>query len=101
MLFDPAFQDELASMYRDGDEGKEAVPPAQLAIAILLQADTGSSGAEAIENAVVEARWRMVLGTRDAQARRERRPCNRSFSRCLQPDRCSRWPVETACRSIG
>jgi Transposase domain (DUF772) len=62
-LFDAAFQDELASMYRDGDEGKEAVPPAQVAMAILLQAYTGSSDAEAIESAVVDARWRMVLGT--------------------------------------
>lgn len=62
-LFDDSFQDDLASMYRESDEGKEAVPPAQLAMAILLQAYTGSSDAEAIENAVVDARWRMVLGT--------------------------------------
>lgn len=62
-LFDAAFQDELAAMYRDTDEGKEAVPPAQLAMAILMQAYTGTSDAEAIENTVVDARWRMVLGT--------------------------------------
>lgn len=62
-LFDDAFQDELASMYRDTDEAKEPVPPAQLAMAILLQAYTGSSDAEAIENATVDPRWRMVLGT--------------------------------------
>lgn len=62
-LFDDAFQSELASMYREGDDGKEPVPPAQLAMAVLLQAYTGSSDAEAIENAVVDARWRMVLGT--------------------------------------
>jgi hypothetical protein len=31
-------------------------------MAILLQAYTGSSDAEAIENTVVDARWRMVLG---------------------------------------
>jgi hypothetical protein len=61
-LFDDAFQDELSSMYRDSDEGKEPVPPAQLAMALLLQAYTGSSDAEAIENAAVDARWRMVLG---------------------------------------
>jgi hypothetical protein len=61
-LFDDAFQDELATMYRDTEEGKEAVPPAQLAMAILLQAYTSSSDAEAIENTVVDARWRMVLG---------------------------------------
>lgn len=49
-------------MYRDTDEGKEPVPPAQLAMTILLQAYTGVSDAEAIENTVVDARWRMVLG---------------------------------------
>ena len=62
-LFDDAFQHELASMYRESDEGKEPVPPAQLAMAILLQAYTGSSDAEAVENAAVDPRWRMVLGT--------------------------------------
>lgn len=61
-LFDDAFQAQLASMYRDTDEGKEPVPPAQLAMALLLQAYTGSSDAEAVENTVVDARWRMVLG---------------------------------------
>lgn len=61
-LFDDAFQDELASMYRDTGEGREPVPPAQLAMALLLQAYTGSSDAEAIENAVADLRWRMVLG---------------------------------------
>ena len=62
-LFNDAFQDELASMYRDTDEGKVPIPPAQLAMAVLLQAYTESSDAEAIENVVVDARWRMVLGT--------------------------------------
>lgn len=61
-LFNEAFQAELSVMYRDSDEGKEPVPPAQLAMALLLQAYTGSSDAEAIENAVADARWRMVLG---------------------------------------
>lgn len=61
-LFDDAFQDELAAMYRDSDEGKEAVPPAQLAMAILLQAYTQTSDAEAIELTVVDMRWQMVLG---------------------------------------
>jgi len=61
-LFDDAFQDELAGMYRDNDEGKEPVPPAQLAMAILLQAYTQTSDAEAVELTVVDARWQMVLG---------------------------------------
>ena len=62
-LFDDAFQQELASMYRDTDEGKVPVPPALLAMAILLQAYTGSSDADAVENAALDPRWRMVLGT--------------------------------------
>lgn len=61
-LFDEAFQQELASMYRDTGEAKEPVPPAQLAMAILLQAYTGVSDAEAIQLTAVDARWQMVLG---------------------------------------
>ena len=62
-LFDDTFQAELASMYRDTGEGRVPVPPALLAMAILLQAYTRSSDAEAVENATVDPRWRMVLGT--------------------------------------
>jgi Transposase domain (DUF772)/Transposase DDE domain len=62
-IFDSAFQDELAAMYREGDDGKVPVPPAQLAMAILLQAYAGVSDAEAVERAAFDARWQMVLGT--------------------------------------
>jgi Transposase domain (DUF772)/Transposase DDE domain len=61
-LFDDAFQDELAGMYRATDEGKEPVAPALLAMAMLLQAYTSTSDAEAVELTVVDARWQMVLG---------------------------------------
>ena len=61
-LFDDAFQDELAGMYRESDEGKEPVAPALLAMAILLQAYTGASDGDAVELTVVDARWQMVLG---------------------------------------
>jgi len=61
-LFDDAFQVELAAMYRDSDEGKEPVAPAMLAMAMLLQAYTQTSDAEAVELTVVDARWQMVLG---------------------------------------
>lgn len=61
-LFDDAFQAELESMYRDTGAGKVAVPPAQLAMAILLQGYVGASDAEAIELTVVDLRWQMVLG---------------------------------------
>jgi hypothetical protein len=66
-LFDDAFQDELAGMYRATDEGKEPVAPALLAMAVLLQAYTGASDAEAVELTVVDARWQMVLGVFGAE----------------------------------
>ena len=36
-LFDDAFQAELETMYRDTGAGKEPLPPALLAMAMLLQ----------------------------------------------------------------
>ncbi len=43
-LFDDAFQDELATMYRD--KGKSPVPPALMAMATLVQAYLGVSDAD-------------------------------------------------------
>lgn len=60
-LFDDAFQAELEAMYRDTGAGREPVPPALLAMAILLQAYEGVSDAEAVELTVVDLRWQMVL----------------------------------------
>lgn len=61
-LFDEGFQDELAAMYQDSDEGKTPVAPALLSMAILLQAYSQTSDAEAVELTVVDARWQLVLG---------------------------------------
>lgn len=61
-LFDDAFQAELEEMYRSSGEGKPPVAPALLAMAVLLQAYTGASDAQAVELTVVDARWQMVLG---------------------------------------
>ena len=61
-LFNEAFQEELASMYRDTGEGREPVAPALLAMATLLQAYVNVSDAEAVDLSVVDARWQMVLG---------------------------------------
>ncbi len=61
-LFDDAFQEELAEMYRDTGAGKDPVPPALLAMASLLQGYLGASDAEAVELTVVDLRWQMVLG---------------------------------------
>lgn len=60
-LFDEAFQAELAEMYRGTGAGKDPVPPALLAMAILLQAYHGMSDAEAVEMTVVDLRWQLVL----------------------------------------
>jgi hypothetical protein len=60
-LFDDAFQSELESMYRGTGAGKDPVPPAQMAMALLLQAYHGMSDAEAVEMTLVDLRWQMVL----------------------------------------
>jgi hypothetical protein len=60
-LFNDEFQAELESMYRDSGAGREPVPPALLAMALLLQAYEGVSDAEAVERTVVDLRWQMVL----------------------------------------
>ncbi len=60
-LFDDEFQQELEAMYRDTGAGKPPVPPAMMAMAVLLQGYVGASDAEAVELTVVDLRWQMVL----------------------------------------
>lgn len=60
-LFDEAFQRELEAMYRQTGSGKKPVPPALLAMVLLLQAYEGVSDAEAVECAAFDARWQLVL----------------------------------------
>ena len=67
-LFDSAFQDELASMYRDSGAGDEPHPPAMLCMVLLLQGYVGASDAEAVELAVMDLRWQMVLDCLGADA---------------------------------
>ncbi|MDI7270107.1 MAG: IS5/IS1182 family transposase, partial [Myxococcota bacterium] len=59
-IFDDGFQVELESMYRETGAGKEALPPALLAMACILQCYVGASDAEAVELTVVDLRWQMV-----------------------------------------
>lgn len=61
-LFDAEFQAELETMYRDTGAGREPVPPALLAMVVLLQGYHGISDAEAVEMSVVDLRWQLVLG---------------------------------------
>ncbi len=72
-LFDEAFQAELAQAYVDSPKGQPPVPPAQLALATLLQAYTGVSDDEVIEATIMDRRWQLVLDCMDAGRRRSPR----------------------------
>jgi hypothetical protein len=60
-LFDDGFQRELEAMYRDTGAGKDAHPPALLAMVVLLQSYAGASDATAVELSLLDLRWQMVL----------------------------------------
>lgn len=66
-LFDEAFQQELAGAYANSPKGQPPVPPAQLALATILQAYTGASDDEVIEALVMDRRWQVVLDCLDAE----------------------------------
>jgi transposase len=66
-LFDEEFQAELAQAYADSPKGQPPVPPAQLALAVILQAYAGVSDDEVIEATVMDRRWQLALDCMDAQ----------------------------------
>lgn len=66
-LFNDEFQAELAILFKDSSVGKCPVPPAQLALAIILQAYTGVSDDEVIEALVMDRRWQLVLDCLDCE----------------------------------
>jgi len=67
-LFDEQFQQELArKLFKDSTMGKCPVPPAQLALFIILQAYTGVSDDEALEAVVMDRRWQLVLDCIDCE----------------------------------
>src|SRR6266487_3385241 len=66
-VFNPAFQEELSGLYRDSKRGQPPIPPAQLALATILQAYTGVSDDEVIEATTMDRRWQLVLDCLDAE----------------------------------
>ena len=62
------FQQELATLYQDQPQGPPPVPPAQLALATLLQAYTQVSDDEVIEATTMDRRWQLVLDCSATQA---------------------------------
>ena len=65
-LFTPEFQAELATIYQDCPYGQPPVPPALLALALILQAYTGVSDDEVVEAAQLDRRWQLVLNCLEA-----------------------------------
>lgn len=59
-LFDEAFQAELAAVYQP--RGMRPVPPALLAMVVLLQVYDQVGDAEAVVAARLDRRWQLVLG---------------------------------------
>jgi Transposase DDE domain/Transposase domain (DUF772) len=66
-IFSEEFQEELGTIYRESAFGRPPVPPAQLALATILQAYTGVSDDEAIEAMAMDRRWQLVLDYLDAR----------------------------------
>ena len=69
-VFNPAFQEELSGLYRDSKRGQPPIPPAQLALATILQAYTGASDDEVIEATTMDRRWQLVLDCLEERSRR-------------------------------
>jgi lambda repressor-like predicted transcriptional regulator len=65
-LFSEEFQGELARAYADKPKGQPPVPPARLALAVILQAYTGASDDEVVEATVMDRRWQLALDCLDA-----------------------------------
>lgn len=67
LLFDEGFQEELSKMYAEAEKGQPPIPPAQLALTVILQAYTQASDAEAIEALTMDRRWQLVVDCLDCE----------------------------------
>jgi transposase len=66
-LFNEAFQQELANLYRPAERGQPPIAPAMLSLALILQAYMGISDDEVIEATVMDRRWQLVLDCLDTE----------------------------------
>jgi len=66
-IFDDTFQEEMAALYAPSLRGQPPIPPAQLALATILQAYTGVSDDEVIEATLMDRRWQLVLDCLDTE----------------------------------
>jgi len=72
-LFDDAMQEQLETMFSDKPRGTPPIPAAQLVLMALLQAYDSVSDDDAIEHAIANDRWKLVLGTLGTNAS----PCSK------------------------
>ena len=68
-VFDDAIQEELATLYAPSLRGQPPIPPAQLALATIVQAYTGASDDEVIEATLMDRRWQLVLDCLEHRSR--------------------------------
>jgi len=61
------FQEDLNQIFQQSKVGHPPVPPAQIALTIILQAYTGASEDEAIEALGMDRRWPLVLDCLDCE----------------------------------
>src|SRR4051812_18212905 len=66
-LFSDAFQGEFAVLYADSRFGQPPVPPAQLALALILQSYTGYSDDAVLEALLMDRRWQLTLDCLDCE----------------------------------
>ena len=66
-LFADTFQQALMRLYKDQPQGHPPVPPAQLALATLVQAYTQVADDEVIEATTMDRRWQLVLDCLDTE----------------------------------
>jgi hypothetical protein len=93
-LFDAAFQQELAAMYKDVPQGQPPIPPAQLGLAAILQTYTGVSDDELIEATLMDRRWQLVLDCLDADTPPFSKPTLIAFRQRLSDTQMDRRLLE-------
>lgn len=93
-LFDEAFQEELANLYRKVERGQPPVVPAMLALALMLEAYTGVSDDEVIEATMMDRRWQLVLDCVDAEQAPISLGTLVAFRQRLIEGQMNRWLIE-------
>ena len=68
-IFDEPMQRKLNAAYSSVARGKDRVPPAQLGLAVLLQAALGAPDHDVAELTIMDRRWQMVLDCMGAEKR--------------------------------